>query len=145
MASTHVAAFETTLQKTHSWLDELARIGGFDDESQAYTAARAVLHALRDRLIVNEAAHLGAQLPMLIRGFYYEGWHPAKTPRDDLHHKEEFVEAVRQNLRHAADRIDAEHATRSVFGLLQEKVTRGEIEDVKQELPKDLQELWPTA
>jgi uncharacterized protein (DUF2267 family) len=31
-----------------------------------------VLHALRDRLTVEEASDLAAQLPMLIRGLYYE-------------------------------------------------------------------------
>lgn len=143
MATTHVSAFESTLQKTHAWLDELVRDAGYEDESQAYTALRAVLHVLRDRLIVNEAAHLGAQLPMLIRGFYYEGWHPAKTPRDDLHNAAQFIQAVRHELRNAAVSIDPEHAIRAVFKLLREKVTQGEIQDIKGELPKDLQELWP--
>ena len=37
---------------------------------QAHSVRRAVLHTLRDRLTVGGAADLGAQLPMLIRGFY---------------------------------------------------------------------------
>ncbi|HEY5940705.1 MAG TPA: non-homologous end-joining DNA ligase [Gemmatimonadales bacterium] len=32
---------------------------------------------LRDRLTVEETAHPGAQLPMLIRGSYYAGWEPS--------------------------------------------------------------------
>jgi uncharacterized protein (DUF2267 family) len=40
---------------------------------------RATLHALRDRLIIDEVAQLSAQLPMLIRGLYYKGWDPTKT------------------------------------------------------------------
>lgn len=142
MTVSHIAVFDTTLQKTHEWLSALVREGGFDDESQAYTAFRAVLHALRDRLIVNEAADLGAQLPMLIRGFYYEGWNPAKTPKK-THSSKAFLEDVEHELRNAAIRIDPEHAVRCVFLLLQEKITQGEIHDVRNMLTRDVKELWP--
>jgi len=37
----------------------------------------AVLHALRDRLQIGLAVHLGAQLPLLVRGLYYDQWHRA--------------------------------------------------------------------
>ena len=37
---------------------------------------------IRDPVVptVNEVAALGVQLPMLVRGFYYEGWKPADKP-----------------------------------------------------------------
>lgn len=35
---------------------------------------------MRDRLSVNAAAHLSAQLPELLRGIFYEGWIPAHVP-----------------------------------------------------------------
>ena len=144
MTTRHVAVFDSTLQKTHQWLEELARIGPYDDESQAYTALRVVLHALRDRLMPEEAVHLGAQLPMLIRGFYYEGWNPSRTPRSDLGGERPFVEHVQHELRNAAAGIDPRHAVESVFRLLSEHVTRGEIQDVRQQLPRELQRLWPS-
>jgi hypothetical protein len=37
-----------------------------------------MLHVLRDRLTIQEAVQPGAQLPMLIRGLYWEGWDPAR-------------------------------------------------------------------
>ena len=40
-----------------------------------------MLHAVRDRLQVNDAVSLGAQLPELLRGAYYEQWRPAKQRR----------------------------------------------------------------
>ena len=69
--------FDTTTQKTQVWLNDLMSQLDWEDKPQkAYMALRTVLHALRDRLMVEEAVQLGAQLPMLIRGFYYDGWTP---------------------------------------------------------------------
>jgi hypothetical protein len=61
---------------TNSWLKELMELMGWEDRHRAYHALRVVLHALRDHLTIDEVVTLGAQLPMLVRGFYYEGWHP---------------------------------------------------------------------
>jgi len=137
---TQVPVFETTLQKSHEWLTELVQIGRFDDEAQAYSAFRAVLHSLRDRLVVDEAVHLGAQLPMLIRGFYYEGWKPSLAPNRERT-REQFLDSVRESLRQN-NTIDPEHACRSVFELLNRKVSEGEIADVRSEMSKSLQDLW---
>lgn len=142
MAASHIAAFDATLQKTHEWLHTLAEQAEYGNEAQAYSAMRAVLHALRDRLIVSEAADLGAQLPMLIRGFYYEGWKPGSAPKK-LRDREAFLLNVMERLQSANETIDAEHACRSVFSLLNDKITAGEIEDVCGELPHEIRELWP--
>ena len=61
----------------------------WENEHKAYLALRTVLHTLRDRLSVEEAVQLGAQLPMLIRGFYYEGWTLKQKPTKERH-KTEF-------------------------------------------------------
>lgn len=48
---------------------------GLGRQAPAYRLLRTILHALRDRLTAHEPAQFGAQLPMLIRGLYYVGWH----------------------------------------------------------------------
>src|SRR5437660_1106427 len=71
---------ETTVQKTYAWLDDLDSELGARSRQESYRVLRGFLHVLRDRLVVDEAAQLGAQLPMLVRGMYYEGWDPSRTP-----------------------------------------------------------------
>ncbi|MFW6060538.1 MAG: DUF2267 domain-containing protein [Phycisphaeraceae bacterium] len=139
----HVSVFDQTLQKTHAWLDSLTHQAHLENHSQAYSALRAVLHALRDRLTVEEATDLGAQLPMLVRGIYYEGWNPSKTPHKQERHLQPFLDDISREMRNASLTIDPVHAARSVFGLLQDKVSAGEIRDIKQMLPQEIRELWP--
>jgi uncharacterized protein (DUF2267 family) len=140
--STGLRAFDSTIHTTHVWLNELTNLlGGPDDSQRAYLALRAVLHALRDRLSVDETACLAAQLPMLVRGFYYEGWHPHGKPLKERK-KEEFLAHVRADFRQAPD-LDAEQVTRAVFQLLACHVTAGEIEKLKRTLPDEIRSLWP--
>jgi uncharacterized protein (DUF2267 family) len=141
MTSTTISSFDHTYELTNTWLKELAeRMGGGWDRRRAYHALRAVLHALRDRLPVGEAVDLGAQLPMLVRGFYYEGWRPANTPLKDRS-LEHFVAHVATAFPDEAP-ADVEEVTRAVFELLAHHVTGGEIEDVKAALPREIKSLW---
>jgi uncharacterized protein (DUF2267 family) len=136
--STGIEGIDRSLQLTNVWLKDLMTRLGTADRHLAYLALRTTLHALHDRLAVDEAAHLGAQLPMVIRGFYYEGWHPAGKPLKE-HSREAFLAHVKT---HALD-FEAEPAVQAVFGLLAERVSAGEIEDVKGALPASIRELWP--
>ena len=133
--------FDTTIQKTNSWLKELMRLMEWQDRHRAYLALRATLHALRDRLTVDEVAQLGAQLPMLIRGIYYEGWDPAHKALK-ARHKEDFLFKIEDEFIHDAP-VDAEGAARGVFRLLESRISEGEIEDIRSILPTELSELWP--
>ncbi|GAB3979343.1 hypothetical protein GCM10029978_074470 [Actinoallomurus acanthiterrae] len=59
---------------------------GTEDRRLAYRVLRAWSHTLRDRLTVEAAAHLAAQLPDPIRGMYYDGWNPSHVPHKyDVH------------------------------------------------------------
>lgn len=141
MSATPHELFAHTLQTTHLWLKELAEELRCDDQHRAYLALKATLHALRDRLTVEEAVQLGAQLPLLIRGLYYEGWTPTGKPLKERH-KREFLAHIEQAFRREED-VDAEQVARAVFRVLSRRITAGEIEDVKHILPPELRELWP--
>ncbi len=140
MNATVEEIFSKTLSKTHVWLTELMAELDWQDEHKAYVALRAVLHALRDRLTVEEAADLAAQLPMLVRGFYFEGWHPAGTPVKERH-REDFLSHVREPFKND-DAVVAPDVVRAVFKLLRRHVSKGEIEDIRHVLPGELRALW---
>ena len=141
MSATGLSTFDETVQLSNLWLNELMRAVDWSDKYRAYRLLRATLHALRDRLTAHEAAHFGAQLPMLIRGLYYDGWHmkdvpaPERTKGAFLGH----IEAAFQQDPNA----DTEGLVREVFKLLARKISPGEIEDVKRVLPTDIRSLWP--
>jgi uncharacterized protein (DUF2267 family) len=137
-----IPAFETTLEKTNLWIQEVMRELDSDDRHYAYLALRSVLHALRDRLQADEAVNLGAQLPMLIRGFYYEGWKPSRTPKKERH-LAEFLEHIRDDLSRVTREADSERLARAVFAVLDRRVSQGEIEDIKGMIPDELRALWP--
>jgi uncharacterized protein (DUF2267 family) len=141
MSATGLSAFDTTLQTTNAWLDDLMNEMGWTDRHKAYHAMREVLHTLRDRLPADEAVHLGAQLPMLIRGFYYEGWHPAGTPVKERRQKE-FLAHITDAFLFDVE-ADSKAIVRAVFKVLSQHVSGGEIDDVKSALPAGVRELWP--
>lgn len=141
MSATGLAAIDHAVQLTNEWLRELMEMLGWHDKQRAYRLLRATLQGLRDWLAVDEASNLGAQLPMLVRGIYYEGWHPAGTPTHPRK-KEDFL--VRIDEAFKTDPIDdVEEAVSAVFALLDRHVTWGEVDDIRQSLPKDIRELWP--
>ncbi|MEX2431598.1 MAG: DUF2267 domain-containing protein [Dehalococcoidia bacterium] len=144
MPDSSIDALDTTFQKTNIWLQDLMQEMGVEDRQHAYSALSAVLHALRDNLTVDETAQLGAQLPMLITGMYYQGWKPAGKPvRERM--LDEFLQRVDAELRNRSVVIDAHNATESVFRVLSKRVTEGEIDDVVGILPSELKQLWPEA
>ena len=142
MSTTGLEVFDETVQQTNIWLKEVMEELG-PDRKRAYRATRAVLHALRDRLVVEEAAHLGAQLPLLVRGIYYEGGKPSAVPTKERT-AEEFLEKISDEL-HDVRPINAQKAAEAVFRVLSQHVTQGEIDDVKGMLPESIRKVWPQS
>jgi uncharacterized protein (DUF2267 family) len=143
MSDLGVAALDHTVQETNIWLKATAKELHFEDRHHAYSALRAVLHALRDRLAPDSAVHLGAQLPMLMRGIYYEGWHMAGKPTKDRS-VQDFADHVQRQLPPQFP-MDPLTATRGVLDMLWQKLDPGETAKVIDQLPAALRSLWPQA
>lgn len=129
----------SSVQKAYEWLADLELELGTGDRQVAYRALRSVMHALRDRLPVEEATHLAAELPMILRGLFYEGWQLAHKP--EKLSLDSFLERVVVNY-DAPEAPDPMRVARAVLALFKKRISAGEIKDVRQALPQDLQELW---
>jgi uncharacterized protein (DUF2267 family) len=142
MSQTGLSEFDTTVQETNIWLNEIAEAMEHPDKRVAYHALRGVLHALRDRLPVEEIFDLTAQLPMLIRGIFFESYSPSGKPlKLD---REEFLGRVADELRTVGGESPV-RAVRAVLQTLANHVTAGELRQVRHVLPADLRELWPSV
>ncbi len=139
MSEAEPSIIEHSVEKTHIWLNEIAEELGDQDHQYAYRALRAVLHTLRDRLTVNVAAKLAAQLPTLIRGIYYEEWDPSRTPLP-IHGVEAFLDHVAGEGRMAGE-TEASVAVTAVARVLRAHVSAGEIDEVLAVLPDKLRVL----
>lgn len=134
---------DRSVQKTNVWLRDINYELSWFTFQRGYIALRAVLHALRDRLTTPEIAQLGAQLPIFVRGIYYEGWNPAKTPIKSRG-KELFLRQVRAEFAHTSNPdIDAQEVSAAIFRVLAKHVSKGELDQVRALLPRELRELWP--
>ncbi len=137
MNKINVPVLASTIQKTHIWLKEIAESLGSKDQQLAYLALRAVLQALRDRLPIEVAAKFGAQLPLLIRGIYYEGWVPGHTPLK-IHHLNDFLVLVASYLGNSQLFPHAELITKNVFKVMSNHLSEGEMEHLKNVLPQPI-------
>jgi uncharacterized protein (DUF2267 family) len=139
MSATGLDVFDKTIHTTNIWLDELmADIG--PDRQVAWKVLSIVLRTLRDRIPVGLAAHLGAQLPLIVRGSYYDQWTPEQKLLE-LDNQEQFFAHVGKwlsDIRPVNPRI----ATVAVFNVLSRHVPRGQCEKVREALPQDVQALW---
>lgn len=144
MSERGLSVFDETVQLTNIWLNELMEELGWEDRHRAYLGLRLALQAIRDHLNVDEAVHLGAQLPMLVRGFYFEGWHPAHKPDRDRS-VDDFVARIQDGFRQnpTDEPIDAAEVARAVFTVLSRRISEGEFGQVMHALPKAIRNLGP--
>jgi uncharacterized protein (DUF2267 family) len=139
MITTGLDTFDTTVQETNLWLKSLMADLDIPDRALAWDLLSATLHEIRDHLQPQTAAHLGAQLPMLIRGAYYEHWPVDKTPTKDRH-KASFLAHISASCPTGAA-VKPERVARAVFRLLAKYIDPGQVAKLIKMLPKELRGL----
>jgi len=140
MSATGLDVLDKTLQTTHIRLDELmAEIG--PDRQVAWHVLEVVLHAVRGRIPLELAVHLGSQLPLRVRGLYYDQWHAPSRMGEKPRSLDAFLAPIGEQLAQIHP-INPSNATRAVFRILSQHVNPGQIEKVKHALPGEVQAIW---
>ncbi len=116
------------------------------DKDKAGRILSATLYALRDIIPFEESLQLIAQLPMFLKAVYVNGWTMRRRP-DRIKRMEDFIELVKERDGVAAvndfgyeDDL-AEKYLQLTFMFLRKHVSLGELEDVRDSLPKDLKHM----
>ena len=136
----NTVSFEQQTKETQQWLSEIAELMGTPKRKDwAYSALKAVLHTVRDRTTLQEVFHLSAQLPVLIRGIYLENYSPTNKPLKL--NAEEFIQMIGDKMGPGVE-VDESDAFRSVMTVLYQKVSPGELDDIKGSMPKAIQSYW---
>ncbi len=140
MSAYGLKIIDESVQAANLWVNEVNARTGWDHKQRAYRLLRQVLHVVRDHLSVDEAAQFGAQLPTLIRGIYYEGWNPSKTPVKERS-RDGFVARVQAAFE--PDPLgDAPEAIAAVMAVLGAHVSEGEMQDVRRTFAAEIRELF---
>lgn len=138
-AHTQVEILDRSVEKAHVWINDVAQELGSDDRHHAYRVLRAFLHALRDQLSVEETAQLAAQLPIFIRGVFYENWSPGGA-HQRLRDVESFLVRIEAEARLAGE-TEASFAAVAAHRVLSRHISGGEARSVLHVLPAHLREL----
>jgi uncharacterized protein (DUF2267 family) len=139
MSATGLDVFDKTLQTTNIWLDEvMADVG--PDRQVAWHVLGTVLRTLRDRVPAPLAAHLGAQLPLMVRGAYYDGYRP-EAPPSKIRNCDAFLAEVGEGLQGTRP-VNVHDAVCAVFDVLSAHLPRGQCVKVRDALPDDIKALW---
>ena len=141
MNPNYKGTIEHSVQLLDEWVQQVNYELGWRDLNRSFRLLRITLNELRDMLPIDEAAQFSAQLPLVIRGYFFEGWKPSKI-HTTKHNKADFVRKIGQNFSEAECQ-DVEKAISGVFSVLNKHVSSGEIEDVRGSLRKQVRELWP--
>ncbi|MEV4814001.1 DUF2267 domain-containing protein [Micromonospora avicenniae] len=142
MAEQFISAIESSLDKTNLILKDIENAYGWPKEqrNQSYAALRTVLHLLRDRMPVQESVEFAQQLPVVVRGIYFDGWKPSDVPVKL--NREDFLYEVRQGFPYDVEG-GTERVVQVVLDTLRRHVTQGEWDDVKDTMPRDLARMMP--
>jgi uncharacterized protein (DUF2267 family) len=136
-----VPILEKNIHQTMDWLYTIEEECDWEEENQrkAFAALRVVLHELRDLLPVENAIHLSAQLPLIIRGLFFENW-STHSSRPKIRKKEDLLACIEEGL-YSYPEIDGEEVIRGVLRVLSDKVSEGEWRKVIAVLPSDIKDL----
>ncbi len=133
--------FDHAVHEGNLWLGKIDDRLHLGNRGLARATLRATLHVLRDRLTPEMAVHLSAQLPLVVRGLFFEGWKLSQSPSED-DNSEQFCTHV-ATLLPPNFPVDTRLVVGAVFEVLWTELDPGETAKIIDFLPRALRSLWP--
>jgi len=132
-------SFEKHIDETYRWIHDIAfLLDGSPRYDVAYQGLRGVLFAMRDRMTPAEVFQFSAQLPLHIRGIFFEGYNLKDKPQK--YHAEEFLDRIDSAIPSGA--YEGKKVFKAVLRVIYDHISKGELKDIHATFPKDLQALW---
>lgn len=117
-----------------------------NDHDKSGRIFTAIMHALRDIIPPEESLQFIAQLPMFLKGVFVNGW-SMKKEKPKIKHMAEFLDLVRAydwpaevNDFEYSDEVGEQYVD-TTFIYLRKYISLGEMEDIRNVLPKDLKSM----
>ncbi len=140
---TQIDIFEKHTQKANEWLNQIEELAGpKSDRKKSLAALRTTLHRLRDNLPIESVLHLSAQLPLIIKGIFFENWHLSDYPVKDRN-IDTFLDGIEEELHNTE--VVVEIWTYAVLQVLSSRISQGEAEKIRNVLPHEIKILWDEA
>jgi uncharacterized protein (DUF2267 family) len=143
MSSTKVSSLDRSIQSSIEWLNDIKEELKWKDDERVYAATKVTLQTLRDRMIVDETFELAAQMPLLLKGIYFDGYDPSGKPLT-IRSREELFDEIQDRF-DKAEGLSGEIITRAVLKVLYKRAGEGEMDDIKENMPADIQGLFIAA
>lgn len=143
MVNQSMLPFDKAIDEANRWLNEICAETNRDNTQLAYHALRGALFALRDRLPTHEALALSSQLPLIVRGIFFEGYSPHNKP--EKYGREEFVNRVSKELIAGGGDDNPAGTLNATLRVMGRNVSPGLTKQVRSNLPKDILALWEEA
>jgi len=142
MATNGLEILDKANQSVHIWLNDIADHIG-PDKHCAYRTLHAVLRVIRDRLSVEQAVQLSSQLPLFIKGMYFDQWHLVGKP-EKFRTVEELCARISAEM-NGARKVKPKLAAMAVMKAMSSHISHGEITKIKGSMPAHIRALWDEA
>lgn len=138
-----LSVFDKDLNECYSLLKYINEHASWPDEDnhKALASLRAVLHEIRDSVSVGTSANFSAQLPIFIRGIYFERWDYKEELPKKNRTREEFLNSIQNNLKEFPE-IKAENAVRVIVKVLKEKYGDSSFRKLENNLTDEVKSIW---
>lgn len=143
--------FEKYAAQGNQFVNEVAvELRRSKERDRVARIVRATLHGLRARLTMDESFQLLAQLPMVLKAVYVDGWRPHDEPDKHIKNPRSLADEVMfvdgTNAAHDLPTIaEAEEAISAVFRVLKRHISDGEVDSLAHTLPRSLERMWLDA